>query len=300
MDQTTTNETVVSTGILFGSLAALIWGGLPVISRLGMQTSLTAIDITALRFVLSGLILLPFVWKHGVQGIGWWKTAVLVCGAGVPYGLLSIGGLTYAPAGHFGILLPSTMLTCSTLGSWLWLGDKPDKRRLLGIGIVISGVVLISGNAFVSGIGNLVWLGDLMFIAAAVLWATYTVAIRAWNINALHATALISVISLGLYMPPYILFGSPQLLTAPLSEVLIQAIFQGVLVAIVALLAYTRAVFILGAARGALFAALVPTVAVLLAFPILGEVPTLLELVGVITVTTGMGLALGLHQLRAK
>lgn len=294
----TKNNPSVSSGILFGIIAATIWGGLPVISRLGMQTTLTAIDVTALRFVLSGLILLPFVWKHGVQGIGWGKTAVLVCGAGVPYGLLSIGGLTYAPAGHFGILLPSTMLTCTTLGSWLWLGDKPDKQRLFGVVVIISGVILISGNELVRGTGELVWLGDLMFIGAAVLWALYTLSLRAWQINPLHATALVSVISLALYMPPYLLFGNPQLRTAPIGDVATQAIFQGVLVAIVALLAYSRAVSILGAARGALFAALVPSVAVLLAFPVLGEVPTLLEFLGVITVTTGMGLALGLQQFR--
>ena len=51
----------------------------------------------------------------------------------------------------------------------------------------------------------------------------------------------------------------------------IQAVFQGVLSAIVALLFYTRAVAILGAARGAVFAALVPTFSLLLAIPLLAR-----------------------------
>jgi drug/metabolite transporter (DMT)-like permease len=73
-------------------------------------------------------------------------------------------------------------------------------------------------------------------------------------------------------------------------------VFQGVLSAIVALLFYTRAVAILGAARGAVFAALVPTFSLLLAIPLLGETPTQLQLVGVLLATAGMMFALGLHD----
>ena len=51
---------------------------------------------------------------------------------------------------------------------------------------------------------------------------------------------------------------------------------------------------ILGAARGAIFAALVPAVALLLAYPVLGEVPGVLELFGVTLVVLGMLQALGL------
>ncbi len=72
--------------------------------------------------------------------------------------------------------------------------------------------------------------------------------------------------------------------------------FQGVLSAIVALLLYTRAVAILGAARGAVFAALVPTFSLLIAIPLLHETPTELQLVGVTFVTAGMVFALGLHD----
>jgi drug/metabolite transporter (DMT)-like permease len=87
-----------------------------------------------------------------------------------------------------------------------------------------------------------------------------------------------------------------DLAAAPWREIAIQAVFQGVLSAIVALLAYTRAVAILGAARGAVFAALVPAFALLLAIPLLAERPTPLQLTGVAFVTVGMLLALGLHD----
>jgi drug/metabolite transporter (DMT)-like permease len=66
--------------------------------------------------------------------------------------------------------------------------------------------------------------------------------------------------------------------------------------AVVALLLYTRGVAILGAARGAVFAALVPTFSLLLAVPLLHETPSGLQLVGVVFVTAGMLFALGLHD----
>ena len=48
----------------------------------------------------------------------------------------------------------------------------------------------------------------------------------------------------------------------------------------------------LGAARGALFAALVPGLATALALPFLGETPTLPELGGLAIVTVAMAVAL--------
>jgi drug/metabolite transporter (DMT)-like permease len=69
-----------------------------------------------------------------------------------------------------------------------------------------------------------------------------------------------------------------------------------VLSAVVALVLYTRSVALLGAARGAVFAALVPSFSLLLAIPLLHELPTHLQLVGVALVSVGMVLVLGLHD----
>jgi drug/metabolite transporter (DMT)-like permease len=66
---------------------------------------------------------------------------------------------------------------------------------------------------------------------------------------------------------------------------------------VLALVLYTRAIVILGSGRSALFAALVPGVAVLLAYPVLGEVPSSHALLGVAVVTLGMAWALGLVRL---
>jgi len=286
-----------STAIIYGVLAAAIWGAWPTGSRLGLQETLSVYDLVALRIGTSGLLLLPLVWRRGVGGIGWPGAIVLAIGAGALFVLAGIGGFSLAPASHGGVIIPSTMIVLSTLGGWLALGDRPGTARLAGLAIIIVGVVLVGWDSWsAGGGGDRAWIGHLLFVAAGLLWATYTVASRVWQVDPLHAIALVSVLSMTVYLPAYAVFGSPGILAAPLAEVAFQAVFQGVLVGILALLFYTRAVASLGAARGALFGALVPGLAVLWAYPVLGEVPTWRELLGFVTVTAGMVYVLRLPQ----
>jgi drug/metabolite transporter (DMT)-like permease len=64
-----------------------------------------------------------------------------------------------------------------------------------------------------------------------------------------------------------------QELLAPLSDIALQGVVQGLLTAIVALLLYGRIIGIPGATRGASFVALTPEATALLAIPIFGEWP---------------------------
>jgi drug/metabolite transporter (DMT)-like permease len=283
------------TGIFCGLLAALIWGAWPVASRFGVQATLTAYDITATRFAVAGVIMLPLVLRRGIVGIGWPGALVLALGAGAPYVIVALSGFVFAPAGHGGVIIPSCMLTFSTLGGWLILGDRPDRARLLGLAAILSGVMMIGWDGLAEG-GNDAWIGDALFVLAGLLWAIYTVASRAWAVEPLHATALVSVISMVAFLPVYLVFGESRLLVAPVSEVVLEGVFQGLFAGVLALLFYTRSVSILGAARGAVFAALVPGIAVFLAYPLLGEVPGRWQLLGVGVVTLGMIAALGLYR----
>ncbi|WP_422365405.1 DMT family transporter [Pelagibius sp.] len=284
--------------VVYGLTASLIWGAWPVVSALGIRQSLAVADIAALRFLVAGLILLPLVIRNGTGnlgtgGLGWGRALFLSFGAGAPYVLVTAGGLSYAPAGQGGIIGPSFMLVFATLGGWLLLGDRPPRQRLIGIALMLTGVLLIGGQALGDYQAEQ-WKGHLMFACGGLLWASYTVALRAWGAEPLQATALVSVLSLLIYGPIYLLTAEPQLFTAPLGEIAGQAVFQGLVAAILALVCYSRAVALLGAGRGAVFVTLVPAIAVLLAYPLLGEVPSPTDLAGAALVTAGMITALGL------
>ena len=81
------------------------------------------------------------------------------------------------------------------------------------------------------------------------------------------------------------------LLFAALMFVVFQAIFQGLGVAIIALALYAWAIRVLGDGLASLFMPLVPVFAVLLGVVVLGEVPAAVQVVGIATVTLGMGRA---------
>jgi drug/metabolite transporter (DMT)-like permease len=257
--------------------------------------TLTAWDVTALRFGTAGLILLPLFLRVRLGALRSWQALALVCGAGAPYVLLTAGGLAFAPAGHMGLITPSCMLLCSTLGSRVFLGETLAAGRIVGVLTILCGLLLLGWDGLANH-GELTWLGDLMFAVGGAFWASYTLATRAWAVQPLHATAVVAVLSMALYVPGYAWLAGDAMAHAPWREIAIQAVFQGLLSAVVALLLYTRAVALLGAARGAVFAALVPSFSLLVAVPLLGELPTRLQLAGVVLVTLGMLFALGLHD----
>jgi drug/metabolite transporter (DMT)-like permease len=259
------------------------------------SSALDAWDVTALRFGVAGLLLLPLFARRRRGSVRPLSAVFLACGAGAPYVLLTAGGLAFAPGGHMGVITPRCMLLCSTLGSRLILKEPLTRSRIAGAVAIMAGLVSLGWDGLANH-GDLTWLGDSMFALGGLLWASYTIGSRVFKVEPLHATAIVGVLSMLLYVPVYAWFAGAALASAPWREVVIQAVFQGVLSAIVALLLYTRAVAILGAARGAVFAALGPTFSLLLALPLLHETPTELQLVGVAFVTAGMVFALGLHD----
>ena len=73
----------------------------------------------------------------------------------------------------------------------------------------------------------------------------------------------------------------------------LQSLAQGLGAGLVAVLAYSRAAALLASGRAAFFGALRPGGASMLAIPVLGEVPSLLQVLGIVVVVAGLLLAFG-------
>jgi drug/metabolite transporter (DMT)-like permease len=175
-----------------------------------------------------------------------------------------------------------------TLLAWLWLGERPWPAKALGLGVIVIGLVLVGWPGLRGGGGA--WLGDALFVVAGVLWALFAVAARRWRVDPLPATAAVWVLALP-YLPLYAALAGGRLLRAPRGEVVFQALFQGLGVAVVALALYAWAIRVLGDGRAALFMPLVPVFGVLLGVAMLGEVPEAVQVIGMSGVTLGMALA---------
>jgi drug/metabolite transporter (DMT)-like permease len=281
-------------GALFGFAAVSIWASWGVITRLAVTTSLDASDIVALRFGVAGLVLSPVVARRGLapDRLGWLGLAVLVAGLGAPYALVAAGGLRFAPASDQGTLNPGCMPLFVALIAAIVFGESLSTARKSGLSLILAGALVIVGWHAAGWSGSRTF-GDVLFLFAAFLTACGTVVMRQAKLDPLHAVALISTGSLVVYLPIYLAWCGSRLAQLPLADLMVQAMFQGVVVTIVSLVLYGRAVAVLGASRGSAFGALVPALSALLAIPLLGEWPNQTDWAGIVLISAGVYLASG-------
>jgi drug/metabolite transporter (DMT)-like permease len=279
-------------GAVFGLAAVAIWAGWSVMTRLAVTTSLDAWDIAALRYGVAGLILAPILLQHGLarHRLGWLGLAVFIAGQGAPYALVAAGGLRFAPARDQGALNPGCMPLFVALIAAIALGEKFSSTRKFGLFLILAGALTIIGWR---GWSTSRSFGDALFLFAAFLTAGFTVVMRQAKLEPLHTAALVSTGSLVIFLPIYLALYGIRTIQLPLAEFVIQAIFQGVLVTIVSLVLYGRAVAILGASNGAAFGALVPALSALFAIPVLGEWPNETDWIGIALISAGVYLASG-------
>jgi drug/metabolite transporter (DMT)-like permease len=161
-----------------------------------------------------------------------------------------------------------------------------------GLSLILAGALIIIGwHGSAWSISRT--FGDVLFLVAAFLTACFTVIMRQAKLDPVHAAALVSTGSLVIYAPIYLALHGIQLAEVPLADLTVQVIFQGIVVTIVSLVLYGRAVVILGASGGSAFGALVPALSALLAIPLLGEWPNRTDWVGIVLISAGAYLASG-------
>jgi drug/metabolite transporter (DMT)-like permease len=172
-----------------------MWAAWILAVRLGIRTSLTPWDITAIRFGVAGLILLPYLLKKGlaVDRLGWPGLAAILLG-GAPTVLVSYGGLVFAPAAHAASLFTALIPLYVAILAAVVLGEAFTVAKRIGLALVVTGVLgIVWGAGGTIGSQN---IGHAMFISAGLLFAGYTVAMRKARLDGLHAAAIAAVGSL--------------------------------------------------------------------------------------------------------
>src|SRR5499427_5675925 len=276
-------------GALCGLSAVCIWAAFIVVSRLGVTTGLTPWDVAAIRFSVAGSLLLPYLLRQGLafDRLGWTGIAAIIMGCGAPMVLLVNVGLLFAPAAHGGALFPGVMPLMVAILAAAILKEPFTPPKTVGLALIVIGaigIVWITGGA----IGTRQNIGHALFLAAGLVWACYTVAMRRARLDGLHAAAIAGVGSVVLYLPGYASFAGAHVLKAPPFDIALQAIVQGVLTAVVALLLYGRMVRLLGATAGAAFVALTPAMTAVIGIPILGEWPSAIDWLAIAMISSGV------------
>ena len=284
----------LSEGIALGLAASLAWGFYNVGTDIGRADGFSSADLAMLRYGVAALMLTPFL----LIGSGRWRGVLsparvflLTATIGPPFALLINTGYGIAPLAHAVVISPGTTMLTANLLHRLVDGHSMPRHRKIGMAMLCLGLVAIAADQPASKQDGLpVWLGDLCFVGSGFLWGVFTWLAGRWRLPAVETTAAVSLLSAVIFLPVYLMgFGIPQ---RPLALWLEQAVYQGVLGGCLAIVAFAACVSRLGAGPAALFPALVPPLAVLIAIPLDGQWPSLLQWLGISLGAAGLVISL--------
>jgi len=254
---------------------AICFGGTWVPAAVAVE-SVPPFTIAAVRFGVASVLL--YLWARlanrslsPIAPRDWPMITGLAVTAVAGYNWLFLTALTLAPASDGAIIVPGLAPVFTVIVATLVLGERLGTRGIVGLAIAGVGLFLVVRPAGAAESTRL--LGDLLFLAGAVLWGIYSVLARiaSQRFNPVSTTLYgIAVGSLILVPLAVLEDGAASLASAPieaLAGIGYLALFGTVAAFVLLNLGLAR----IGASRASAFALLVPIIGVLTSVALLGE-----------------------------
>jgi drug/metabolite transporter (DMT)-like permease len=272
-------------------LMALIWGLNFAVLKYG-TTALEPIAYNAIRMsvgtvALIGLAMLmaPMPARADIRRL----MLLGVLGHGVYQGLF-INGLALTRAGTAALVVAASPAVIAIVGRAYGV-ERIERRAVYGIALSFVGIAIVvlgSSQGGEAGRGQVT--GDLLILASVVAWAFYTTFLGDFTkrIEGVHIAAwtllggTIPIILVALAALGRTNWGA----IAPLTWGAV--LYSGIGAIGLAYLFWYRGVRVIGSTRTAMFAQLQPMIALLAAWPLLGERPTVWQVGGSVGVMAGL------------
>ena len=273
-------------GLLAALAVVVFWSGFNIVSRFGATASFTPFDIAALRFGVSGAIALPLYLRF-VPRRDWPRHMVLAAVAGLGYGILVYSGFAFAPSAHAGVFVNGGIPFWTIVIMAVMSGFRIARPTVVALLLSTAGLLLIGFESLIAPTHGREWIGDLLFLAAALCWAVFGLLMRRWQVKPQFGMLGIATFSALAYLPVYLLWLPGNLAAQGWGAIALQGVYQGVIAALVAGGFYSYAVQKVGASEASMMLALVPAVTAVGAYLILGEALGLTTIVGIVVVSIG-------------
>ena len=281
-----------STDILL-SVMVLVWGVNYIVIKAALR-ELSPLAFNAVRFTIAGASVAAIAWARGAARparADWGRIGLLAVLGNTIYQFGFVEGVARTRAGNAALLFAAVPVQTAVL-SHLAGHERLRLRDVLGLLVSALGIVVIvfGGAADVDFRGTLA--GDLLILGATLCWSLYIIGVKplADRYGAITATAwtmAIGGIGIDLYSIPAVLAQNWHAVSLEAyGAVVISA--MGALV--VAYMIWFRGVRLLGPARTAIYSNVTPVVTMAAAWPMLGERPTLWQLLGAAGIFTGLWL----------
>jgi drug/metabolite transporter (DMT)-like permease len=281
-------------------LLAAIWGSSFLFMRIG-AVEFGALPTAAVRVTIAALFLLPLVWLRGLlpELKTHWRKVFLVgvLNSGIPFACFAFALLSITTG--LSSIINATVPMFGALIAWLWLRDKPDTSRLLGLLIGFAGVALLAWDKATfkpdaSGIApGWAVLACLLACVCYGISASYTKRYLTGMPPLVTAAGSQVGASLGLALPALWFWPARM----PGTHAWLALLAVGVLCTGVAYIVFFRLIENAGPPRALSVTFVVPVFAVLYGVLLLGETVTPWMLLCAAIIVCGTALATGLLRL---
>ena len=277
-------------------LVMLFWGSTYVVTKTGLG-ELPPMLFALLRFSVASVCLLPLALvRGGVRALPRprpWGTLTLMglTGVGLYYVAFNLG-MTFTNASQ-GSLVQSCIPVVTAVMAVVWLHEKVSRRRLLGIGLAIAGVLLIVTRSPPDGTARAPLAGNALMLVTVVSWGVYTMlAKRTAGLDSTVVVACITLIGTAMLVPAAMVEAAVRGGFPPISTASwLRIVYLGSLPSAGCFVLYSRALRDLDASQVGNFINLVPLVGVVSGVVVLGETVTSLALLGGAMVLAGVWLS---------
>ena len=260
-----------------------IWGSSFVVTTLVLDGA-GPFAVTALRFGLGLLVLLPFAYRSGFRLRLVLEPAFLLfglTGVALVYGLQTLA-LVFTSAANTALISAGVPVVAAVLAR-IFLKEHIPPARLLGIGLSVLGVGLVGGATPPGEDPGAALLGNVLMVGAVVAYGAYAVQGRALRGIEGHPAVVATAASFAaglLFLLPLaageaVLFGAPELG----AQGWLVVAYLGVVASALPILLWTYALRYVPASAAALYISLVPAVGLVSAL-LFGERVGAAQLVG--------------------
>lgn len=278
-------------GHLAALLTIVIWGTTFISTKI-LLTDFQPVEILFFRFVIGFLVLLIIASKC-LKSVNI-KQEMIFAAAGLCgiclYYLLENVALTYTMASNVGVIISIAPFFTAILTH---LFTKSEERLhinfFIGFAAAMLGIVLISFNGSKLELNP---MGDILAVAAALVWACYSILTRkisCFGYSVILTTRRTFFYGI-LFMIPAMFFFDFNMDLSRFADItyLLNIIYLGLGASALCFVTWNFAVKILGAVKTSIYIYLVPVITVVTSVLILRESPTLLSVIGTALAIAGL------------
>lgn len=273
----------------------IVWGSTFVVTKAAI-VDLPPLTLAFIRVAIGTLLLVPFAWRRfdAQQQLPWkWLWAMGSIGVALYYVVFNWSlALTSAAQGA---LVQSSIPAVTACIAMLWLRERANRMRILGIALSVVGVIVVfaEGRESSASAPSPV-LGNLLMFASVVCWGLYTsLAKRVANYDSLVITTFVTGIGALLLLPLAAIELLYQGLPNPAFNAWLGAAYLGVFASGLGYLLYNYSLKHMAASQVGVFTNLIPIVGVLTGVIALGEPLSWQAIVGGVIVMIGVALTTG-------